>query len=215
MRRKGFVTTLEAILAATIFLIFLVNVLPNFVSTGAEGDTLERQADTVVRSLDRAGELRDQAVARNLSGIEDDLDSYINGVNLAVGLSWTNRTDGQVTSTPADVLFETNTSQIERERLLLWVDEVTDLTIEVNQQQVATIDSTGFHEVSIEDETEQGQNNLTFDASSVDLAYTIEQYYYVQSQELPDVDRIYGTGYMMATNSTANEPHELQVYLWR
>ncbi|MCJ7429140.1 MAG: hypothetical protein MUP66_01995 [Candidatus Nanohaloarchaeota archaeon QJJ-5] len=213
--RHGFVTTLESILAATVFLIFLVNVLPDFVSSNPEGDILEEQADTVIDALDRAGGLRDDAKARNLSAIQTGLEEYINGINLAVGLSWTNRTDGEVIDGVMSQNFTLNQSAIERERLLVWLDSVNSLTVSINSQEAASLSDTGFHEIEISDYTEQGDNNITLDGSGTDGRFTIEQYYYTQNQDLPSVDAIYGTSYVFGTNSTDNEPRELQVYLWR
>lgn len=214
-RQKGFVTTLEAILAATVFLIFLVNVLPDFVSSNPEGDILERQADTVIDALDRAGEIRDDAKARNLSAIQSSIETYINGANLAVGLSWTNRTDGSFKDGTTTQNFTLNTSKIERERLLIWVDNANSLSIEINSQEIFTTSSEGYYVEKIADYTEQGKNNITINSTSSQGHYTIEQYYYLQSQTLPSADAIYGTSHVSATNSTDNEPRELQVYIWR
>ncbi len=83
VERKGFVSTLEAVIASTIFFVFLINILPSLVSQPVTQEISYRITMETLESMDSKGLLREKIVERDPESIHDEINKYVS-TNTAV-----------------------------------------------------------------------------------------------------------------------------------
>ncbi|MDY6771464.1 MAG: hypothetical protein SV186_05950 [Candidatus Nanohaloarchaea archaeon] len=211
---KGFVSTLEAVIASSLFLLFLVNVLPTFAGTGGTEAYSSTQMQDILQSLDRAGELREPMVTHNVTKLHEMLDDYALPLNSAVSLLYINTSRGTFSGGSGSFTFQHEEEQEERTVLHLWIDQIDRLTVSVNEQQVASISTAGHRAINIEDETTQGQNTINFTAQNTVLDYTLDQYFTKRSRSLPQSGEITSVSHHISGINTTFSPTEIRVFLW-
>lgn len=212
--RQGFLSTLEAVIASTIFFLFLLNAAPTFTDGG--GDANEMTMDEIrstTAALDQAGSLRDHIAERDLQALEDSIDDYLVPLNVAVGVLYTNTTEGTFSGTSSEYTFSGNGTE-ESATLRLWVDQADGLVVGINGQTALRTSRSGYHEEDISDLTVDGTNTINFTAVSADLDFEVEQYLYQQSQELPTDTTITSAGHHISGTNGTLDPAELRVFVW-
>lgn len=212
--RKGFTTTLESVLASILFLLFVINVLPGIADSGGEPVPINARVEEVLRSLDRAGELRPLILERDLDGLHQKISRYVRGVQMGIGLSYFDITEGSYTGGVHTRDFSVSKSEARQESLLLWIEEADDIDIDINGEDVLETSTTGFQQVAIGSYTDTGQNTLQIDSDSGDLHYSIEIYNRVRSRSLPDQE-VTSLGYIVAGSNNSFQPSEVVVFTWR
>jgi hypothetical protein len=215
MQRKGVVAVIESLLAATIFFVFLINVLPSFATTPRQSDVISQRSFSALQALDRGRSLRPLVLEQNVSGIEDEINQYFPTFTVAVGLSFVNRTTGKYTGGTHSRDFQVNKSRSRREILHTWIDAADDITLEVNGQNVLETSSTSHQKINIEEATVDGSNTLNISSDSGRLHYAVEIYNYIQSRDLPDEGELHSTGYTVSGANNTLQPSEVKLFLWR
>ncbi len=212
--RQGFLSTLEAVIASTIFFLFLLNAAPTFTGDSSGADDMTRNnIRSITMALDQAGSLRDDMANRDLQALEERIDDYLVPLDVAVGLLYTNTTEGTFTGTSSEYEFSGNGTE-KQATLRLWIDQADSLIVDINGQTALRTSQSGYHEEDISDLTTAGTNTLNFTAVSADLEFEVEQYLYQQSRELPTDTTILSEGrHIAGTNNTLN-PTELRVFVW-
>lgn len=215
--RKGFLSTLEAVIASTIFLLFIINAAPMFTGeTGQIDDMSLTNIHSAMKSLDQAGKLRENITERDLDALEDTMEGYAAPLSVAVGVLYSNTTEFTYSGSGSEgYTFENSISQEERTILRFWIDEATNLEVTLNGDTILTSDSAGYEQATVTAETISGGNNLEVEADSADLDIILDQYRYEQSQELPDDTSVASTGYLISGSNETISPTELRVFLWQ
>jgi hypothetical protein len=214
IRRKGFVATLEAVIASLLLLVFALAVLPNFIDQPETSDILENRLRNVVGALDRADQIRHHAANRNVSGIEDAVDQYLVGFNSAVGLSFANTTEGSYSGGSITETFQVNKTTAEAEKVRVWAEEASNVTISVNSEPALSFSRPGYREADIAGLTQQGGNRINITGDSGELDYLIETYHHIQTGSVPDDRDVYSFGYLVAGTNATFQPSEVQVFAW-
>ncbi len=75
--RKGFVSTLEAVVASTIFFIFIINILPSLMTTPVDYEMTYEVLDNTLDSMYNSGKLRDFVEDEDYESIEEEVETYI------------------------------------------------------------------------------------------------------------------------------------------
>ncbi len=94
VERKGFVSTLEAVIASTIFFVFLINVLPSLVGQPVTHEVSYRITMQTLESLDSKGFLRDKVISRDPESIHQEINKYVSA-NTAVEILYMDK-DGEM-----------------------------------------------------------------------------------------------------------------------
>lgn len=212
--RKGFIKTLEAVVAASIFFIFILNAVPAISGAEDTGAAVKEELSRQLESLDREGTLRQDVVNKDLAGIEDDLEGDFAGYRMAIGLSYLGMSDGRYNGGGLTESFDVNKSRAEKEVLRLWVEEDQGIDVSINGNSVISSPGTGYTEVNIESDTVDGGNTLEISGSG-NLFYRIDKYNYMQNGDLPEDRSINSMSYTLAGEEGSFQPSELRVYLWR
>ena len=208
--RKGFVNTLEAVLASTIFLIFIINVLPAFTTSFPEGDNTVKKIGHVLETSDKSGGLRALVMDRDVSAIKEDLEEYITD-DISVGISYIDEYEGEYSGEDESYEFDVNLSRMRKVSLVLWVEQDNGLIVEVNGVPVGDL-STGLNEIDVTQQVQNGVNTLSFQDSG-ELEYLLESYNYVLSDPLPDQE-VRGVGYPVSGNDNGINVSEVSVFIW-
>lgn len=216
LRRKGFISTLEAVVASTIFLLFIINAAPTFSEAGtAANDITVNKIENTLSSLDRSGTLREDMMARNLSDIEEQIDDYLVPLNVAVGLFYTNTTEGTFTDDSIERTFHGNQTIEEQSHLRLWIERADSVVVRVNGETAIRTSRNGYIERDITDLTISGSNTINISGEGGNLDFMVEQYRYQESQGLPSDADVTSNGYQVAGKGTKLQPTELRVFAWQ
>lgn len=214
VNRNGFLSTLEAVIASTIFFLFLLNAAPTFTESGdGTNEMTMEKIRSVTASLDSSGQLRQQIAERDLQALEESIDDYLVPLNVAVGLLYTNTTEGSFSGTSAEYAFQSNETE-ERAVLRLWADQADNLVVRINGQTALRTSQEGYHQEEVSDLTTTGTNVLNLTAQSAELDFAIDQYLYEQSQELPTDTTVASSGHHIAGVNGTLDPAELRVFVW-
>ncbi|MDY6789167.1 MAG: hypothetical protein SVV03_04365 [Candidatus Nanohaloarchaea archaeon] len=213
--RKGFIKTLEAVIAASIFFIFIFNTVPQVTGRDSTSSAIKERVSRHLEALDKEGKLRQDIVDRDLEGVRSELRDDFGGHNVAVGLSYLGRVRDRYEGGDYASEFQVDKSSVEREVLRLWVDREQGLEVFVNGDMVVSSPGQGYMQMNISGETVDGENNLNITSTSGKLFYQIDKYNYIQTESLPEKKSVTGLGYMVAGKHGNFQPSELRVYLWR
>jgi len=215
--RSGFLSTLEAVIASTIFLLFIINAAPMFTGeTGQVDDMSLLSIHSAMSSLDSSGQLRENLTDRDLDALKTALEPYAAPLDLAVGVLYSNATTYNYSGTgETTYTFENSVGQEERSILRFYIDEASNLEVRLNGDVILTTSSGGYDEMTVTSDTISGANTLAIEADSADLDIVLDQYRYEQSDDLPSDTAIASTGYHIAGSNETIEPTEIRVFLWQ
>ena len=90
--RKGFISTLEAIISSVLFFIFLINVLPALSQPSLDPDESYSIVNSVLETMDDSGELIDLVEQRDAETVEQRIEQY---VQASVGVEIVYSADGE------------------------------------------------------------------------------------------------------------------------
>lgn len=189
--RKGFIYTLESVIAASLMLGTVLFVIPEIQAT--EPPALD-DLNSAMRSLDDVN-----ALGANNSEIKSNLEPHTpSGYNLSVLSKKVGTEDGAVDGSD-EFLLEEGTKEV-----MLWIDSASSLEITFRGQTVFDRDQTGYHRISIGDEA----GYLNFTGSS---QLSFRTHYFRSDGQLPDTREAYSTNYI-DHNGTLRE---IQAVIWR
>ncbi|MCJ7450465.1 MAG: hypothetical protein MUP58_01860 [Candidatus Nanohaloarchaeota archaeon QJJ-9] len=214
MKRKGFIATLEAIIASTMFLIFIATVIPTFVQP-EQGSTsiIEDRIDNILSSLDNSGKLG--AEPENITELESTLSQYLQGYQLSVGMNYLNLSEGTHAGGETINTFQVNKTRAQKEVLRLWIDEASGLDVRINGETVLTTSQSGYYSRELSSYTVDGENTANITSDTANLDYQIERLYYAQGNEMPSEGSITSLGYLIPGTNNQLEPKEIRVFVWR
>ena len=196
--RKGFVYTLEAILASLMVLGVAVSVLPGFQNTEESVGNPEQQVYSGLQTLDRSGNLSGKSV----SEVETLIEPYIpESYEYSVQFVEVNRLENDV-SAPYETYIseEGNYSEIQ-----LWIDSASDLGISFNETDVLEdYSGSGYEEISLTEP--EGWLNFT---GTGDIEYSLN--IYQTTEDNVDEEDVSIAQYVV----TENGFKEIRVKLWR
>jgi hypothetical protein len=187
--RKGFVYTLEAVIASSIVLGTSLFVIPNAVPEPEPNfDSVEKG----LISLQSRGEL-DSSV----ENVTEDIEPFApQSYNVTVRMTSVDKTEGEVKGGES---FQLRSGY---KKLLLWIDSSTDLEITYRGNSVLDSDKTGYRELELE--RSSGYLNFT---GSADLKFEVQRY---QSEgSLPSSDTV------ISRNVIGKDEREIQVVMWQ
>lgn len=188
---KGFIYTLESVMAASLMLGTVIFVIPEIQQTGPPA--LE-DLNTAIVSLDQRDELGD-----NILEIETNLDSYApSNYNLTARTETVRTQDESVDGSASFYIKEGNKG------VMLWINSATDLEATYRGNTVFNRDETGYHRLQLQDEP--GYLNFT-GSSQLDLRLN----HYNDQGDLTTTSQAYTTNYIDYNGSL----REVQVIVWR
>lgn len=189
--RKGFIYTLEAVIAASLMMGTVVFVIPEIQQT--EPPTMEDLNSALV-SLDGSDSL-----GNNTSGIEDDLQPYKpSNYNISVLTDSVETRDGSVDGDGQYYLEDGN------KEVMLWIESASNLEITYSGSTVFDRSESGYHRFNVD--PEPGYLNFT---GTSDLDFRVNRFR--SSGSLPASSEAYSTNYIDYKNSL----REVTVILWR
>lgn len=188
---KGFVYTLEAVIAASLMLGTVVFVIPEIQETGSPAlDDLK----SAIRALDDVEEL-----GSNNSEIQSNLEPHTpSNYNLSI-LSKNVRTEDGTVDGSDEFFLDEGTKEV-----MLWIESASSLEITFRGNTVFDRDQTGYHRISLEDES--GYLNFT---GSSQLSFRTN--YFWSGGQLPDTREAYSVNYI-DHNGTIRE---IKGVIWR
>lgn len=197
LRRKGFIYTLEAVIASTLFLTTVTMLIP---ANAPSGNTAAVQ-DTVqsaLRSLDKSGELRDDL---SVSGLESDIESFVPpGYSYRVQRTDV-ETESHYLSAPDEFYFDKSGGNAE---LQLWLEEASNLQVTFDGETVIQDrDSVGYVQETLPGTT----GYLNFTGSAVGR-FDFDSY--SREGQLPEKGDTRTVSYILAGKNLT----EIKVFLW-
>ncbi len=140
--RKGFVRTLEAIIASMIFLGLVVTVIPGTISQPEDRSTVKQSVHSSLEALDKSGELRDTLT---VTAVENDLSPYIPlGYNYTVQITRT--TNESRDASPGDSFHFNESGYAE---IQFWVEEAS-ITANYSGDEILSSAGKGYYRRTVE-----------------------------------------------------------------
>lgn len=194
--RKGVVHTLEAVLASTLVLGVVLNVIPEFQPDRSTEP--QQQVRSGLESLEKTGKLTDNLTTGE---VESEIESYIPyGYNYSVSIVETQRISDSISGTE-ETYIETQGNYSE---ILLWVESSNSIDATFNGETVLQgYTGEGFETVPVS--SSEGWLNFS---GTADLDYNFVTY----SSKRKDIDQnqVSVVNYITEDNGTK----EVQVRLW-
>lgn len=195
MQRKGFVYTLEAIIASSLVLGMITVVAPEVVNQ-QEVDIGDIESGVV--SLDKRGGLRDSL---DTSDIASDLEIYApSGYNLTVLVLKSSTVEGSL-SAPDQTYLNQNSDYHE---IHLWIESASNMNVTFDGESIVSGVDGDYYTVTDVDGT--GYLNAT---GSGDVYYSLESF--SRDGTLGDYGDVYSTNYLIWENGSK----EVQVRVWQ
>ncbi|MDY6769457.1 MAG: hypothetical protein SVU88_00625 [Candidatus Nanohaloarchaea archaeon] len=218
MQRSGIMHTVEAILAAILFMFFIITVTPAPAPDTADGE-VDRRVRNTLEVLDLNNSLRRPATNRSLGIVKNRVDRQITARSTAVSGLFLNTTSGRATfSDRHDDLFPVNASTVERAVLRVWYEDAASPNVTVNGNTVAALTGTvdRYGQYDILDLTEDRTNtlNITVAATST-VGYSVDVYEREQEGSAPSDTDVLTTSYVISGDNGTFTPVEVSVLSWR
>jgi hypothetical protein len=196
-RRRGFIYTMEAVIASTLYLTTVTMLIPANApsgNTGAVQDTVQ----SALESLDKSGELRDDL---SVSGLESDIDSFVPpGYSYTVQTT-TVDTESRGLSAPDEFYFDKSGGNAE---LQLWLEQSSNLYVTFDGETIIQDrDSVGYVQKTLPGTT--GYLNFTGTAEG-----TFDFDAYSQNGQLPEKGDTRTVSYVLGDENLT----EIKVFLW-
>lgn len=187
---KGFIYTLEAIIASALVLGTALFIIPQ---TFAEQDPDLESIENGLRSLDNQGELGETP-----EEITEQIQAYVPpGYNATVRVTYSNSTYKDVNGEESFYLREGG------KKLLMWPDSDSGFEATYGSTTIG-ISGGGYHETFLD--SREGYLNFS---SEADLKFQVDRY--VTLGDIPERERLYSTNYLKAGEGLK----EVQVMIWR
>lgn len=195
--RKGFIYTLEAVIAATLFLTTVTMLIPQGADP-ADTRPVKETVRSAIESLDRSGDLRDDLT---VAALEAELDPFVpTGYNHSVRVTEV-ETENRKLNSPQEFYFD---KQGEGAELQLWLHEASNLEATFDGETVIQDrDSVGYVQEPLPGTegylnfTGTGKGSFDFDV-------------YHQKGGLPESDSTRSLSYVVAEENLT----EIKVFLW-
>ncbi len=195
--KKGFIYTLEAIIASTLILSVIVAIIPQMENGSMHNSVVQERAYSGLEALDQSGRLEEDPSPEY---IREKLDRYIPpSHNFSVEVVSLEGEEGYVEAGEQESL-----DPVEESQLLLWVYPQSSLNVTLNGTQL------------VEDRTNAGY--LEFESvpgGSLEVTGSGEVEYShqwtVTKGESSESENVYTTNYLLKKN----RPHEVRVRLWQ
>ncbi|MFT4868234.1 MAG: hypothetical protein ACI9LV_000859 [Candidatus Nanohaloarchaea archaeon] len=192
IKRKGFVYTLEAVIASTIILSMILFVIPE-ISPDPEIELAPLQSG--IETLDDQGKLNSST-----SNLTESVRPYKPGnYNLT---TQTTTLGARYETVSGDQSFQVSSGSKD---LLLWIDNADDLEVTFGGVNVLETDESGYREVSLGSEP----GYLNFTGNSIDLDLQISNY--SSEGEIPEANTVRSVNYI----DMGKKLREIQVIMWR
>jgi len=197
---KGFVYTLEAVIAASLFLGMVILFIPSVEDQAAP----EQAGDTVrsaLESLDKAGEIRDNLT---VSEIEDIIDPYVtsgysHNARITFGKRETERFD-----TSGEKEFQVGENGDHAE-LQFWIKEASGLNATYKGEKlIDRRESSGYVEKTVE----PGQGYLKFNGTGTGRFTLLT---YEKQGDIPDEENLGSVDYVVESGNFT----EVRISLWQ
>lgn len=196
LRRKGFVYTLEAIIASSLFLLTVTTLVPD---APAENTlAVKKTVHSGLESLDKSGDLRDDL---SIAALETEIEPFIPaGYNHSVRLTRVG-TETHRFNSPREFHFDKNGGNTE---LQLWLEQAENLNVTFrNETVIQDRDSPGYLRKTLP--SSQGHLNFTGTGKGeFDFDVYSKKGGIPQSQDLKSVSYV-----VKSENLT-----EIRVFLW-
>lgn len=219
MKRKGILHTVEAVLAAILFLFFILTVSPQSGPDTAGGEQVDRRARNTLNVMDLNNTLRDPAENRSLGIVKNRVEELITARSVEVSGLFLNTTSDRATfSSSHSDAFRVNQSAVEKAALRVWYEDARSPNITVNGNDVASLTGTvdDYREYDILDETGDNRNNLTIDVtSSSTVGYTVDVYERERTGDPPSDTDVLTTSYVIGGHNGTFSPVEVSILSWR
>lgn len=195
--RQGFIYTLEAVIASTLFLTTVTMLIPVNAPSGNTA-AVQGTVQSALESLDKSGELRDDL---SLSGLESEVDPFV-----PPGYSYTVRTttaatESRTLNAPGEFYFDKSGGNAE---LQLWLEEASNLYVTFDGETIVQDrDSVGYVQETLPGTT--GYLNFTGSAKG---SFNFDTY--SQKGQLPEKEDTRTVSYILAGENLT----EIQVFLW-
>lgn len=187
---KGFVYTLESVIASTLIISMILVVVPQI--SGSPETNLE-PAMTGIQSADQNGNLGDSP-----ENISESLNEFIpETFNFSIRTTETKTTDIRLTGEEEIEL------QGGYKKVLLWVEDADNLEATYRSETVLQTSETGYKEIELSPES----GYLNFTADNVELDGEINRYR--TKGDVLDSNTVYSIGYI----NIEEEVREIQVML--
>lgn len=193
VKRKGFVYTLESVIASVIVVSMILVVVPD-ITSDPEIDL--EPVRTGIESQDQ----RDM-LGSNPGNISESVEEFIPGdYNFSIRTTELSRTSYQV---GGNRQIQLNSGY---KRALVWIDDSDELEISFRGNEVLDTDETGYREINLG--TQPGY--LNFSGNSIDLDTEIHRY--KQNGSSLSGETVYSLNYLQIKNG---DPREIQVSISR
>ncbi|MFB6265933.1 MAG: hypothetical protein ABEI07_02505, partial [Candidatus Nanohaloarchaea archaeon] len=216
---KGVIHTVEAVLAAILFLFFLLAVMPRMTSQPEPQENVDRRVMKTLRTMDLNNSLRGPLTERNISEVKDRISSHIDAMSVEISALFLNSTTGHATfSSSLSRQFQVDRGLAERVELRIWFEDAESPNVSVNGNTVdrftGTVDS--YHSYEVLNYTSDGSNTFRINVSgSSEAGYTIGVYERNRTGQPPEEVEVFSTSYMVSGNGTSYVPVEVSVLSWR
>ena len=194
---KGFVYTLEAILASALILGVVLTLIPNFQE---EPNTQpQQQVRSGLETLDDNGELSENLAVEE---IEDEIRSYVpSGYNYSVSLVETKSVSGSLSDLPKFIEGEQGYSEIQ-----FWINSSNNLNVSFdNETLLEDYSGSGYETFSVS----ASEGWLNSSSGSGELEYSFDSY--ISDSADLDQDEVSVVNYIVLENGTK----EVQVRIWQ
>lgn len=191
--QKGFVYTLEAVIAATLFLGMVIVVIPD-IQPDRPSRTLQDTVENALETIDKTSDLDNMTREE----IDTELDSFVPaGQNYSVRIAEV-KTETRTVEAPEEFDFDKEGNHTE---IQLWIDSADNLDATFAGEQVLDSYSSSGYELRTVSST---SGTLDFTGSS-NLTFDFDVYSY--SGSLPDQKNTKAVNYVTGER-------EVQVFLW-
>lgn len=197
---KGFIYTLEAVIAATLFLGVTVAVIPEIQDRPARTDAAQTAVHSSLESLDRSGDLRDNLTRE---AIKADVDGFIPaGFNHSVGITKMETETRYVDSPPDEYFFNKSGDHAE---VQLWIENANGLNVTFDGEKIVEEYSSSGYELR----TVSGTKGFLNFTGTGELHFDFDVYE-TDEDSITD-DGVRNVNYVVVEKGT----RQIQVKIWR
>ena len=195
--RKGFVYTLEAVMASALVLGVVLTVMPEFQDDSSTSP--QSQVLSGLETLDKTGNLTDNLSAAE---IESDIAPYVpDAYNYSVDIVEVSRVERNISSPYSEYLSGSG----DYSELQLWIDSASNMNVTFDGEKLLEENSdTGYKQLSVSGT--EGWLNFT---GSSELEFSFDTYN--SSTNDIDADQVSVASYLVVENGAK----EVRVKLWR
>ena len=222
MKRKGVMASLESLVAASIFLVFVVSIVPGLTQNDSnEFEPLKKEIYETLSSYDKEGGLRQAALNQNATDIRKRVEKVLgNDIGFSVGFLYLNYSRGEFSVGDQQTRqFEINKTLSSSEYLKVKIMNLSSPELLVNSIKVWESSKDydkHIKKLSISGQTSSGLNNFTVRTNTPgEVEYEIGNHYYDQESKVPDIKHVFSQSYHVSGLNETLRPTELRIIAWR